>query len=49
YIRVKDRMIGDYEDRRRWAKMCINNIAKAGYFSSDRTIADYNSDIWHLR
>ena len=49
YIRVKDKMLSDYEDRRGWAKMCINNIAKAGFFSSDRTIAEYNSDIWHLR
>ena len=49
YIRVKDQMIADYEDRDRWNKMCLANIAHAGFFSSDRTIAEYNSDIWHLR
>ena len=36
-----------YEDRKTWAKKMIVNIAKAGYFSSDRTIAEYNNDIWH--
>ena len=49
YIRVKDQMISDYEDRRRWSRMCLANIANAGFFSSDRTIGEYNSDIWHLR
>ena len=49
YIRVKDQMIADYENRSRWNKMCLTNIAHAGFFSSDRTIAEYNSDIWHLR
>ena len=49
YIRVKDQMLVDYEDRRRWNQMSLVNIAKAGYFSSDRTIADYNRDIWKLR
>lgn len=49
YIRVKDQMIEDYENQRRWNQMSLVNIAKAGYFSSDRTIQEYNRDIWHLR
>lgn len=48
YIRVKDRMLSDYEDQEKWRKMMLTNIAKAGFFSSDRTIAEYNRDIWHL-
>ena len=48
YIQVKDRVLADYEDRERWTKMCLVNIAKAGYFSSDRTIAQYNQDIWKI-
>ena len=48
YIRVKDRMFADYEDRARWKRMMAVNIAKAGFFSSDRTIAEYNRDIWKL-
>ena len=48
YIKVKDQMFADYEDRTKWKKMALTNIAKAGFFSSDRTIAEYNSDIWHL-
>ena len=49
YIRVKDKMLEDYEDREKWMKMSLVNIAKAGYFSSDRTIAQYNEDIWKLK
>ena len=49
YIAAKDRMIADYEDRTKWHKMMLVNIAKAGFFSSDRTIAEYNRDIWKLR
>ena len=49
YIRVKDRMIEDYEDRTRWNRMSLVNIAKAGFFSSDRTIEEYNRDIWKLK
>lgn len=49
YIETKDRMLADYEDRQKWKKMMLVNIAKAGYFSSDRTIADYNKDIWKLK
>ena len=49
YIATKDRMFGDYEDRQKWKKMMLVNIAKAGFFSSDRTIAEYNRDIWKLK
>ena len=49
YIETKDRMMKDYEDRQKWKKMMLVNIAKAGFFSSDRTIAEYNRDIWKLR
>ena len=48
YIRVKEQMLLDYEDERSWSKKMLVNIAKAGFFSSDRTIAEYNNDIWHL-
>ena len=48
YTRVKDALFARYEDRAAWARMSLVNIAKAGYFSSDRTIAQYNRDIWHL-
>ena len=48
YIKVKDRMFADYEDRTKWKRMMAVNIAKAGFFSSDRTIAEYNRDIWKL-
>ena len=49
YIAVKDKMMADYEDQNKWRKMMLVNIAKAGFFSSDRTIAEYNRDIWKLR
>ena len=48
YTVTKDRMLNDYEDRDKWKKMMLVNIAKAGFFSSDRTIEEYNRDIWHL-
>lgn len=48
YISTKERMLSDYEDEISWAKKSLVNISKAGYFSSDRTIAQYNEDIWHL-
>lgn len=48
YIEVKEKMLADYEDRNTWAKKSLVNIAKAGFFSSDRTIEEYNNDIWHL-
>ena len=49
YIATKDRAFADYEDRNKWKKMMLVNIAKAGFFSSDRTIAEYNRDIWKLK
>ncbi len=49
YIATKDRMFADYEDKQKWKKMMLTNIAKAGFFSSDRTIAEYNRDIWKLK
>ena len=49
YIAKKDEAFKDYENRTKWKKMMLVNIAKAGYFSSDRTIAEYNRDIWHLK
>ena len=49
YIAVKDKMMADYEDQNKWRKMMLVNIAKAGFFSSDRTIAEYNRDIWKLK
>lgn len=48
YIKVKDQIFNDYEDRLAWARMMLVNISKAGFFSSDRTIADYNKDIWKI-
>ncbi|MDE6944035.1 MAG: glycogen/starch/alpha-glucan family phosphorylase [Lachnospiraceae bacterium] len=49
YIKVKDQMMEDYEDQAKWRRMMLVNIAKAGFFSSDRTIEEYNRDIWKLR
>lgn len=49
YIAAKERALADYEDRMAWAGKMLVNIAKSGYFSSDRTIRQYNEDIWHLR
>lgn len=48
YKATKERIYADYEDRVTWAKKMLINISKAGFFSSDRTIAQYNEDIWHL-
>lgn len=48
YIRVKEQAFADYEDRKAWGKKMLVNTAQAGFFSSDRTIAQYNEDIWHL-
>ena len=45
----KEQMLADYEDETTWAKKALVNIAKAGYFSADRTIAEYNRDIWKLK
>ena len=49
YIKVKDKALQDYEDREKWLKSALINISKAGFFSSDRTIAEYNEDIWKLK
>ena len=49
YIAVKERAIADYGQRLPWARKMLVNIAKSGYFSSDRTIRQYNEDIWHLK
>ena len=48
YIEKKERVLCDYEDRSAWAGKMLVNTANAGFFSSDRTIAQYNADIWHL-
>ncbi|WP_413539142.1 glycogen/starch/alpha-glucan phosphorylase [Aerococcus viridans] len=48
FIDVKEKAYYDYEDRRDWTRRSLINIANAGYFSADRTIAEYNKDIWHL-
>ncbi|MFC3932353.1 glycogen/starch/alpha-glucan family phosphorylase [Streptococcus dentapri] len=47
YIAVKEKMLADYQDQKTWNRKVIKNIARAGFFSSDRTIAQYNEDIWH--
>lgn len=49
YIRVKEKAFEDFLDREKWAKKMLINISHAGYFSSDRTIKEYNKDIWHLK
>ena len=49
YIAVKERCLADYEDRAAWSRRMLVNIARSGFFSSDRTIAEYNRDIWHLQ
>ncbi|HER2581782.1 TPA: glycogen/starch/alpha-glucan family phosphorylase [Streptococcus pyogenes] len=49
YIEVKEKMLADYEDHDLWMTKVVHNIAKAGFFSSDRTIEQYNEDIWHSR
>ncbi len=48
YVRAREKAYSDYTDRKAWAEKMLVNIAKAGYFSSDRTIAEYNRDIWRL-
>lgn len=48
YIEVKEKMFADYEDTQSWQKMSLVNIAKAGYFSSDRTIDEYAREVWKL-
>ena len=48
YIAVKERCLAEYEDRAAWSRKMLVNIARSGFFSSDRTIMEYNRDIWHL-
>ncbi|MCR5676761.1 MAG: glycogen/starch/alpha-glucan family phosphorylase [Agathobacter sp.] len=48
YCKTKDRVVADFDNRKTWAKKMLVNISKAGFFSSDRTIEQYNQDIWHL-
>ena len=48
YKETKEKALAAYADRKAWAKMALVNIAKAGFFSSDRTIEEYNRDIWGL-
>ncbi|WP_313133992.1 glycogen/starch/alpha-glucan phosphorylase [Anaerocolumna sp.] len=48
YMQKKEEIIADYEDREKWSKMMLENISKAGFFSSDRTILEYNQDIWKV-
>ena len=48
YVAVKEQAYEDYRDRQAWAEKMLINIAKAGFFSSDRTIAQYNEEIWKL-
>ena len=48
YKATRDQMYADYADRMAWTKKTLINISKAGFFSSDRTIAQYNDDIWKL-
>ncbi len=48
YCKIKEKAYADYEDKKAWAKKMLVNISKAGFFSSDRTIKQYNDEIWHL-
>ena len=48
YIQTKERVLADYEDQDAWMRKALINIANAGTFSSDRTISQYNDEIWHL-
>lgn len=48
YIKAQERIEKLYQDKQRWAQMCIANIGSSGYFTSDRTIEQYVEDIWHL-
>ncbi len=49
YCKTKEKAYADYEDKKAWAKKMLVNISKAGFFSSDRTIKQYNDEIWHLK
>lgn len=49
YLKTREQVFNDFEDRDAWAKKCLVNIANAGFFSSDRTIDQYDKEIWHTR
>ena len=49
YLKTREQVFADFEDRDAWAKKCLVNIANAGFFSSDRTIDQYDKEIWHTR
>jgi starch phosphorylase len=49
YVRCRDGALQSYLDRSAWARKMLINISRSGYFSSDRTILEYNRDIWHLQ
>ena len=49
YIEAQQKIEKLYQDKEAWAKICLTNIAKSGFFSSDRTIEEYVKDIWKLR
>ena len=48
YVATREKAYADYENREEWARKMLVNISKAGFFSSDRTIEQYNKDIWKL-
>jgi starch phosphorylase len=48
YVKAQEKAANLYIDKDKWAKICITNIAKSGFFASDRTIEEYVKDIWHL-
>ena len=48
YSKVREQAYKDYEDKEKWAKKMLINISNAGYFSSDRTIEQYNKEIWKI-
>ncbi len=49
YVQAWDELTAAYADRRSWNRSALHNTAKAGFFSSDRTIHEYMEDIWHIR
>ena len=49
YKETKDRIVADYQDKKKWNVMALRNIAASGYFSADRAIGEYVDKIWHLK
>ena len=49
YLQASKKIETEYLSRDTWGEKCLVNIANSGWFSSDRTIAEYNRDIWHLK